>query len=150
MTTTNATNLFTDVVRTSSLSGNVVEIDGYVTTVASPAAGDDYQLLVIPGGTDVTQITFQNSDLDSGTTVTHGVGVIPVGGSAADYDEVFVAAGATWLRGVATTELPFIADLKVRIEEDSYLVVRLGGTFAGWAAGGRIAARVRGQVIGKK
>jgi hypothetical protein len=130
--------------------GNTTEEDGFVITKASPAVGDDYVPIRIPAGTRVTYVLINNTDLDSGATVTCSVGWVPADGSAGGNAAAFIAAASAILQAATVTHVYLPGDLAVDVSVDANLVVRLGGTFAGWATGGTIRALWRGQGRGAK
>lgn len=143
----NASNLFDKRKQSNYLAGNMAEDDGFVTTTASPVAGDKIRICRIPAGSRVTEVYLANTDLDSGTTVTFSLGHESEDG-AVSAPAAFIAAGATQFQSAGSSLNHFVGDQAVTVERDSFLVATLGGTFAGWAAGGTVRARVRWQARG--
>lgn len=80
-------------------NGNVKSVLVTHTVTAAFASGDILYMSPIPKGAKISRLFYTNTDLDSGTTVTHKSGLI-----VAD-DDCFEAAGATTLRGAATTSI---------------------------------------------
>jgi len=79
--------------------GESVSVFVTFTVTAAFASTDVLYLAPIPAGAKVSRLFYTNTDLDSGTTVTHKTGLI-----VAD-DDCFEAAGTTTLRGATTTAI---------------------------------------------
>lgn len=102
-------------------NGNVKSVLVTLTVTAAYASGDILYMTPIPKGAKVSRLFYTNSDLDSGTTVTHKSGLI-----VAD-DDCFEAAGATVLRGAATTTIAdSVLSAAVVAGTDDHIAITIG------------------------
>ena len=132
-----------------SVFGNVVGYDFDYLTEASPAAADKLWLVKVPAGVRILEALLINEDCDSGTTVTCSFGLSPLDGVAGTYDEAaFLAASSAVLQS-ANTGTKYYPRATIT-EKDYGVVVKLGGTFAGWQTGKIIRGHVLGIMIGAK
>lgn len=129
--------------------GNTTVVYGSVTPTAG-AVGDIYRSVIIPAGTDVTDVDIVNDDLDTNVspTIACKVGYAPL--NAADgpaaVDDYFAAAGKTFLNTAGRTSLAF---QPVKFEKPVFLTITLSAAAATFAAG-KVTAIVKGDAAGVK
>lgn len=129
--------------------GNTTVVYGSVTPTAG-AVGDIYRSVIIPAGTDVTDVDIVNDDLDANVspTIACKVGYAPL--NAADgpaaVDDYFATAGKTFLNTAGRTSLAF---QPVKFEKPVFLTITLSASAATFAAG-KVTAIVKGDAAGVK
>jgi hypothetical protein len=121
---------------------------GSVTPTAG-AAADIYRVCIIPGGLEVTDITVNWADLDTGgTAFAVKIGFFPVDATAGpDADDDYFSVANTFLSGAAGTR--FLTFDPIKFERPvilTFTVTVAATTFAT----GKITAKVYGDGLGIK
>ena len=125
--------------------GNELVSHGSAAVSAALAIGDEIRPARIAGGTVVHRVVIKNTDLDGGTGLEASIGYQPMDGSSGD-DAAFVDAGA-WGQSAEINTYEIFPPVKV--EKDSYLVVKVTASAASGTTG-TVYGKVEGAAIGVK
>jgi len=122
--------------------GNRVVFTDDAVIAANLATTDVVNMVKIPAGTLVDQVTIKNDDLDSGANLAVNIGFANYDGSAGPSATAVAAAATTW-QAAATTTYDLLPP--VLLIKDAYLqaVPTVGG-----AGTGTVYARVLGEALG--
>ena len=125
----------------SGIGGAAVVLDGKVTLTAAAQTGDIIQLLRVPAGTRLCEISLRVSTAFSSSTCPCTLRLTPVDGSTATE---LVAAGDTVLATINKKSMVFNP---VTTTKDTFLECLLG-TVAATAAAGVVSATALGMALG--
>lgn len=83
--------------------GNALNLDDVVTITANLTTADSVDLIRIPAGTRLTDLSFIAGDLDTGSTLTANIGWRSASGSAITVNGASAAANATAFASAVTS-----------------------------------------------
>lgn len=146
MATHNAPDLYTKP-RHLGRYGNATVVWGAVTPTAG-ALNDVFRPVLIPGGLEVTDISINWADLDSGSALAVKVGFQPVDATdGPDADDDYFQAANTFLSGTAGTR--WLTFEPIKFERPVILTITVTTAATGFQTG-KVVAKVYGDGIGVK
>ena len=127
--------------------GNCTLVWGSVTPTGG-ALADVYRPVLIPGGLEVTDISINFADMDSGSTLAVKIGFTPVDATdgPAEDDDYFSVAN-TFLSGTAGTR--WLTFDPIKFERPVILTMTVTAAATGFQSG-KIVAKVYGDGLGVK
>lgn len=127
--------------------GNVTLVWGSVTPTGG-AAGDVYRPVIIPGGLEVTDISINWADLDTGSAMAVKIGFQPLDATdGPDADDDYFQAANTFISGTAGTR--WLTFDPIKFERPVMLIITVT-TAATTFASGKVVAKVYGDGLGIK
>lgn len=127
--------------------GNATLVWGAVTPTTG-ALADVYRPVIIPGGLEVTDISINFADLDTGSALAVKIGFQPVDAKEGpDADDDYFSVANTFLSGTAGTR--WLTFDPIKFERPVILIMTVT-TAATTFATGKIVAKVYGDGLGIK
>lgn len=127
--------------------GNATLVWGSVTPTGG-AAGDVYRPVIIPGGLEVTDISINWADLDTGSAMAVKIGFQPLDATdGPDADDDYFQAANTFISGTAGTR--WLTFDPIKFERPVMLIITVT-TAATTFASGKVVAKVYGDGLGIK
>lgn len=126
--------------------GNAVVVWGAVTPTAG-AAADVYRPVMIPGGLEVTDISINFPDMDTGgTAFAVKIGYQPVNAAdGPDIDDDYFSAANTFLSGAAGTR--WLTFDPIKFERPVFLIMTVTVAATTFVSG-KVVAKVYGDGLG--
>lgn len=125
--------------------GNATLVWGSVTPTGG-AAGDVYRPVIIPGGLEVTDISINWADLDTGSAMAVKIGFQPLDATdGPDADDDYFQAANTFISGAAGTR--WLTFDPIKFERPVMLIITVT-TAATTFASGKVVAKVYGDGLG--
>jgi hypothetical protein len=124
---------------------------GVTTQTANLVITDTVRLVRVAGGTKLCELLVWNGDLDTGTTLQFSLGYrkCNTGGSLADNDTYFAAAGqTTWQAAVLGSAPTRYAFVPITFPEDVFITAVISASATGIAASPTITAMASGIAVG--
>lgn len=146
----------------SQCFGNAYNDDDTVTITANLTTSDSVDLIRIPAGTKLTDLSFVAGDLDTGTTLTANIGwrsasgaaitvVTPSGSSSAASNATAFASAMTNFQAAQSSGARIdLAFAPITFNDDVFLTLIPAANGTGLSGTPTITTLVKGQVLGIK
>lgn len=133
--------------------GNSIVGRDVVTPSAALALNDTVDLIRVPGGTRLLDLSIFNGDMDTGTTLQYSLGYRPAqsDGVLAASAAYFAAAGATSLQAAVLQSAPTrFAFPEITFNEDVFITLTVSAAATGVSGTPSITTTFHGEAVGTK